>query len=381
MNRSTLILGALLLSTAALPGLGRAADPPPAAVQEFQIPRTYVALGSSAEADLEKLRVAIGKLAGVEKVHTRPEEDGATVIVDGNGSSSQSLLAAAAKTAGYRLRPAPTRFYFVSGPNEETDQARLRTALGETLGVNQVAMSPLPKGLALRVGGAARNPAIVAAGKTAGFALEPLASYVASGPTEKGDLSRLRTVLSTLPGVTRVEMQSLIGGATLLIHGDTNDDRMAAAGKKGGFIVWPLGDAEGRREFRLRTPTSAADRSKLTKALQAVDGIREVEIHSDPQGDRLVVAGGQIRPPIVVAAANNAGFRVAPEESVSLPTLTPEAERNTPPDYENRVLKDQAQLNGPAPDFSLLSGDGKRTINLSDFAGKRPVVLLFGSCT
>jgi thiol-disulfide isomerase/thioredoxin len=35
----------------------------------------------------------------------------------------------------------------------------------------------------------------------------------------------------------------------------------------------------------------------------------------------------------------------------------------------------------PAPDFSLTSPDGKNTITLSEFHGKQPVVLIFGSYT
>lgn len=34
-----------------------------------------------------------------------------------------------------------------------------------------------------------------------------------------------------------------------------------------------------------------------------------------------------------------------------------------------------------APDFALKTPDGKRTIRLSSFRGKRPVVLVFGSLT
>ena len=35
----------------------------------------------------------------------------------------------------------------------------------------------------------------------------------------------------------------------------------------------------------------------------------------------------------------------------------------------------------PAPDFTLSSPDGARTVTLSTFRGKRPVVLVFGSYT
>lgn len=39
------------------------------------------------------------------------------------------------------------------------------------------------------------------------------------------------------------------------------------------------------------------------------------------------------------------------------------------------------KLNAPAPDFTLKSPDGKTTITLSDFKGKKPVALIFGSFT
>ena len=35
----------------------------------------------------------------------------------------------------------------------------------------------------------------------------------------------------------------------------------------------------------------------------------------------------------------------------------------------------------PAPDFMLKTPDGKRSVQLSSFRGKRPVVLVFGSYT
>ena len=35
----------------------------------------------------------------------------------------------------------------------------------------------------------------------------------------------------------------------------------------------------------------------------------------------------------------------------------------------------------PAPDFELRDVDGERSVRLSDFHGKKPVVLVFGSFT
>jgi AhpC/TSA family/EF hand len=39
------------------------------------------------------------------------------------------------------------------------------------------------------------------------------------------------------------------------------------------------------------------------------------------------------------------------------------------------------KLEAPAPDFTLKSPDGKRSVTLSDYRGKKPVVLIFGSFT
>jgi hypothetical protein len=42
---------------------------------------------------------------------------------------------------------------------------------------------------------------------------------------------------------------------------------------------------------------------------------------------------------------------------------------------------DTVHLGDMAPDFKLKTLDGKRTIRLRQFRGKRPVVLIFGSYT
>ena len=42
---------------------------------------------------------------------------------------------------------------------------------------------------------------------------------------------------------------------------------------------------------------------------------------------------------------------------------------------------DGSELGYEAPDFALKSLDGEKTVKLSDFKGKKPVVLVFGSYT
>ena len=56
--------------------------------------------------------------------------------------------------------------------------------------------------------------------------------------------------------------------------------------------------------------------------------------------------------------------------------------------YRNKKMKEQKALNAGAPqagdvapDFTLADISGTETITLSDFRGKKPVALVFGSFT
>lgn len=44
-------------------------------------------------------------------------------------------------------------------------------------------------------------------------------------------------------------------------------------------------------------------------------------------------------------------------------------------------MPDTLKVGDPAPDFTLRTVDGKREVRLSDYQGKKPVVLIFGSYT
>ena len=63
-----------------------------------------------------------------------------------------------------------------------------------------------------------------------------------------------------------------------------------------------------------------------------------------------------------------------------------------PPDFQQILFKgffasevgspfSGPHIDEPAPDFTLKTHDGKRAVTLSDFRGKKPVVLIFGSFT
>lgn len=68
------------------------------------------------------------------------------------------------------------------------------------------------------------------------------------------------------------------------------------------------------------------------------------------------------------------------------------AGQQPPPDFQQILLKGfftseigspfpGPRIDEPAPDFTLATHDGKQKITLSDFRGKKPVVLVFGSFT
>lgn len=134
------------------------------------------------------------------------------------------------------------------------------------------------------------------------------------------------------------------------------------------------------REFRIAGDASPTQQ-KLTDALQKVMGIGQVEIRTAPDGPHLVVSGGRARPDAIFSAATAAGVTLTPVPRVDLSSLEPRAGRDTPPDFDQWVTDELTKPGEPAPDFALLSKDGQSTLRLSDSRGKKPVVLIFGSCT
>jgi hypothetical protein len=55
-------------------------------------------------------------------------------------------------------------------------------------------------------------------------------------------------------------------------------------------------------------------------------------------------------------------------------------EKFTPPAPGERQ-PEKLKVGDAAPDFTLADPSGKKEVKLSSFQGKKPVVLIFGSCT
>ena len=372
----TLATAALLCALARVPAFAQA---PAVAVSQAQA-GSYIVGGSPTDAELDKLLEAIHKLNGVEQAEIR-KLPGATVLRV-RAVAQGTIIITAARNAGFELRQMPTRVYLATGPLLDTDLARLRATLQSLPGVEQLEMTRQAAGIAVRVRGAIDPAGLAAAARPAGFVTEPVSGYVASGPTASTDLARLRSALSKLSGVTKVEMQGLIGGANVVIYGDVKDAALKTAAVSSGYGLQPVSDPTGdTRQFSVHGVSGPEDQAKLREALRGVGGAGEVQIRSTPEGVRVDVTNGAAPVGTLRAAAKSAGFDIAPIESVSIPTISTNRERNTPPAPNERTIDEQTRVGEPAPDFTLLMHDGKSKITLSDSLGKRPVVLIFGSYT
>lgn len=344
---------------------------------------TYYVTGSEKEADLEKLRGAFAKLKNIDGAEVTPR--GGWIAVRIRGEGTISLMGAAARSVGYLLRPMPSRSFAATGPNGAADVARLREAIKEVPGVEQLAVRNGSDGIGVRVQGVLPGAAVVQAGKTAGFTLRQLSSYVVSGKDGEADLAHLREALGKVSGVENVELRRVQGGATILVQGDALEDPLVKAAAPVGYILRPLAGATTAREFAVAGPqgtaTSGDASSRLQAAIRVVQGVTEAEVRSTPDGLRLLTQGASARTNEILAAGEKAGFELKPMEDAAIPSLEVAGERNTPPDYEERVLEEQAQVGQDAPDFKLLTRDGKRSVTLSSYRGAKPVVLVFGSYT
>ena len=348
---------------------------PPPVVQSF------VATGSSTEADLARLRSTLERVTGVVRVQVRKGVGGASITVQGD--ALYTLLAAAAQPIGYQMQQTPVRFFAAKGPAEKADSARLREALRGVPGVDRVAFGQDEAGLAVRIAGIARTPELTLAAKGAGFSLRQLEAYVAAGPSTEPALAKLRKAMSQVSGVEQVELEGLQGGATLLVYGDVKDTVLGTVAKAYGYTLATLRNAVGRRaEFAVTArPGVTTDEKKLREFGERIEGIEAAEVQSSDEGQLLVLTGDRIKPERIVAAAATAGFDLQVVENVSLPSLTPQAGRNTPAAYEDAIIEDPLQVGKPAPPITLLSKDGVGKLSLDPVAAKRPTVLIFGSCT
>lgn len=375
-----ILIGAALFCAA---GAGRPAQTQEAGGREparvSSVPRLYTATGPATSARLAELRAAIGRLAGVSKVEARPEFGAVTVTIDGDGASTESLLVAAARSAGYVMRPVRPRYFAAAGPNAADALRRLQAALQGVAGVEEVALSGRPEGAAVRVTAVSPHSLLAAAGRRAGFELQAVDSFVAAGPQTAADLARLKSALGRVSGVDRVEVQGLAGGATLLVYGPAGDFELAGAARKAGYDLWHLKAARSPLEYRV----VSGNAQKLSEALGRLEGVGQVELRTAPDGPRLSITGGRVRGEAILAAASEASCTLAAvEPPVTLPTLTPQAGRSTPPDYAPRFVEERAILGEPAPPFTVLGIDGKQKRRLTDYlAAGKPVVLIFGSCT
>jgi hypothetical protein len=377
MRNSSFVMSALLalISSAVL-----AAAPAPSAPQFPPVVQTFVAQGPAGEEGFRALTSALEATAGVVTVDLRPTVGGAFVHV--KGDVLFTLLEANAQPAGYRLQLMPTRLFTAPQLTDAADLSRLRVALEETSGVHRAVVSPDSSGAAVRVNGIAKYQDLVERARAVGFDLRQIGGYVASGASTPEALASLDAALRKVPGVELVEMLGLAGGATLLIHGEVEDETLKAAAKAAGYSLWALRTA-GRlhAEFSVAGQPDETEQRRLVALVEGLEGSREVTLEHAENGLQLVVGGDRLRPDRIAAAAAEAGFQIRVVERVTLPTLTPQAGRNTPAAYEDAVVADPIVEGEMAPTFTLLSKDGTSTHSLADSRGKKPVVLIFGSCT
>lgn len=290
----------LALSILATPACAAFLIPSARAAQAQAPSRSFTAAGPSSEADLKRLREALSKVEGVEQIEVARRAGGASVKI--RGDFRPQRLMGAALAVGFDLMPPSTRTYRAMGPSADADIQRLRDALTKAAETAQIQIDARSGSVSVRVRGEVKGGALAAAAMSVGFELRRESSYVASGSTSDTDYKRLREALGKVPGVEKVDLSGVAGGASLLIVGDPEDEEITTAAKSSGYALRPLG-------------AGASD------------------------------------------------------------------ERITPPAPGERIVDDITRVGEPAPDFSLVAKDGKGTVRLSDYRGKKPVVLIFGSYT
>jgi copper chaperone CopZ len=287
----------------------------------------------------------------------------------------------AAIAAGFDFRPAQTRTFAAASTGCNPDLAALRSALEKTPGVEQVDTQGAGAAATVRIQGDIKVDPLVAAAKAAGFELSRSINYVASGPADEENVQKLRAAVEKAAGVKRTDVRPIPGGATVTVEGAMDDDALAEKALAAGFTLKTLSSAAGVRMFSVSGMSGPDDEEKLRKAVQGVSGIGEFQIMTLGDMTRLGVRGGSASPDAILAAAGSAGFELQPAGGGRGQGGGPDAERNTPPAFDERVNDDLTKVGDQAPDFELIKSDGKSKVRLTAYQGKRPVVLIFGSYT
>ena len=369
----SLSLAALMLLSAPAITSGQA---PPAAAQKEAI-SYFVAKGPASADDIARLRAELAKLPGVGDMEIVAHAGGVTLRI--KGTPAGRLLAVHAKTVGFDLRTMPLNEYLASS-GSATDFQRLQDALGKVEGVEQVDISGPLGAATVRVLGDVKAAVLASAAKSVGFNLRRTGYFAASGSIQPADTARLRATLEKVAGVSQVEMRSVDGGTMLGVRGVMEDEVLAAAAKSSGYELRPMVDPGGGPFI---VPPRAASWTKRSCAPRS-NRFRESAISwssRTPLGTELTLPISVAKPQTVIAVAQSAGFDLRPVYPFFEQAPGVDMERNTPPASNDRILEDLTKVGDLAPDFTLITKDGKSKVTLSDFRGKKPVVLIFGSYT
>ncbi len=268
-------------------------------------------------------------------------------------------VAASAPAAAVQDRPR-ARSYTVLGSISDADIKRLREALSKVEGVEQIELIPRAGGLTLRVRGDARPQALSVAATAVGFDLMPpvMRVFIASGPTSDADIQRLREVLVKAAESSQVQVATGSGGAIVRVRGDVMGAVLAAAAKSAGFAL--------RREGAFVASGSSldVDRKLLEAAVKKLDGVEKVELKAVAGGATIHLVG-DVEDEAISAAAKSAGYTLRPLNGAARDG--DDTEQITPPAPGERNA-DITKVGELAPDFTLVTRDGKRWKDAADRA-------------
>jgi hypothetical protein len=171
----------------------------------------------------------------------------------------------------------------------------------------------------------------------------------------------------------QIRVEARPGGASVQFRGEAAGDAVAATAKSAGY------DLRRESAFVASGPASPADYTRLRAALAKLPGttvqLREVA------GGALLSITGETDDPEVITAAKSAGYILRSTNGKGAAGDSDDSETITGPAPGERQIDDITKVGELAPDFSLMTKDGKGKIGLADFRDKRPVVLIFGSYT